>query len=164
MLIAIFADIHANRQAFSACLAQAREHGAERIVLLGDYVGYGADPEWTVTPSWTSSSEAPWPSSATTTMRSGAPASNSNAEAQVAIEWTRGQLERRSGGFSRTCRSRWRTTIASTCIPKRAIPRAGLCDHGRGWLPAASTRHPRTSPSAATSTGRRSIACRRRRR
>ena len=23
--------------------------GAERIVLLGDYVGYGADPEWTVT-------------------------------------------------------------------------------------------------------------------
>ena len=49
MLIALFADIHANRQAFSACLAQAREQGAQRIVLLGDYVGYGADPEWTVT-------------------------------------------------------------------------------------------------------------------
>ena len=48
MLIAMFADIHANRQAFSACLAQAREYGAERIVLLGDYVGYGADPEWAV--------------------------------------------------------------------------------------------------------------------
>jgi predicted phosphodiesterase len=47
--IALFADIHANRQAFEACLAAARRHGAERIVLLGDYVGYGADPEWTVT-------------------------------------------------------------------------------------------------------------------
>ena len=48
MRIAVFADIHANRQAFAACLAQAREFGAEGTVLLGDYVGYGADPEWTV--------------------------------------------------------------------------------------------------------------------
>ena len=45
----MFSDIHANRQAFSACLAQASDLGAEKIVLLGDYVGYGADPEWTVT-------------------------------------------------------------------------------------------------------------------
>jgi len=43
---AIFADIHANRQAFEACLKQARERDADSIVLLGDYVGYGADPEW----------------------------------------------------------------------------------------------------------------------
>ncbi len=48
MLIALFADIHANRQAFTACLARAREAGAQKIVLLGDYVGYGGDPEWTV--------------------------------------------------------------------------------------------------------------------
>ena len=48
MLIAMFADIHANRQAFDVCLLQARNLGAERTVLLGDYVGYGADPEWTV--------------------------------------------------------------------------------------------------------------------
>jgi predicted phosphodiesterase len=39
--IAIFADIHANREAFAACLAQARERGAPPAVLLGDYVGYG---------------------------------------------------------------------------------------------------------------------------
>ena len=49
MLIAIFADIHANKQAYNACLMQARDYGAERIVFLGDHVGYGADPEWTVT-------------------------------------------------------------------------------------------------------------------
>ena len=48
MLIALIADIHANRQAFTACLKQARGLGAEHIVLLGDYVGYGADPEWSV--------------------------------------------------------------------------------------------------------------------
>jgi len=46
--LAIFADIHANRQAFSACLDAARSRGAERMILLGDYVGYGADPEWSV--------------------------------------------------------------------------------------------------------------------
>src|SRR5437868_14596422 len=46
--LAIFADIHANRQAFSACLGAARARGAERMICLGDYVGYGADPEWTV--------------------------------------------------------------------------------------------------------------------
>ncbi len=48
MLFAVFADIHANRQAFSACLDFARARGAERVICLGDYVGYGADPEWTV--------------------------------------------------------------------------------------------------------------------
>ena len=48
MLLAFFADIHANRPAFAACLQAARARGAERIVLIGDYVGYGADPEWTV--------------------------------------------------------------------------------------------------------------------
>ncbi len=48
MRIALFADIHANRQAFAACLAHARGAGADRVALLGDYVGYGADPEWSV--------------------------------------------------------------------------------------------------------------------
>jgi len=42
------ADIHANREAFEACLADAEAHRAERIVFLGDYVNYGADPDWVV--------------------------------------------------------------------------------------------------------------------
>src|SRR4051794_15946403 len=46
--LAVFADIHANRQAFSACLEAARVRRAERIICLGDIVGYGADPEWAV--------------------------------------------------------------------------------------------------------------------
>lgn len=40
------ADVHANREALEACLAHADARGAARIVFLGDYVGYGADPEW----------------------------------------------------------------------------------------------------------------------
>jgi diadenosine tetraphosphatase ApaH/serine/threonine PP2A family protein phosphatase len=37
-------DIHANMQAFDACLAHARAQQAQRFVFLGDLVGYGADP------------------------------------------------------------------------------------------------------------------------
>jgi len=48
MLIALFADIHGNREALIACLADAERAGAERYVFLGDLVGYGADPVWVV--------------------------------------------------------------------------------------------------------------------
>ena len=44
MKLALLSDIHANIQAFEACLAHAREHGAQQFALLGDLVGYGADP------------------------------------------------------------------------------------------------------------------------
>jgi diadenosine tetraphosphatase ApaH/serine/threonine PP2A family protein phosphatase len=46
--IALFSDIHANREAFEACLADAEHRGFDRIGLLGDIVGYGADPSWAV--------------------------------------------------------------------------------------------------------------------
>jgi len=43
-MIALLADIHANLEALEACLAHAEGAGAKRFVLLGDLVGYGADP------------------------------------------------------------------------------------------------------------------------
>ena len=48
MRIALMADIHANREAFGACLTHARSQRVDRFVFLGDYVNYGADPEWVV--------------------------------------------------------------------------------------------------------------------
>lgn len=44
MKIALLSDIHANAQALQACLAHAREEGAQRFAVLGDLVGYGGDP------------------------------------------------------------------------------------------------------------------------
>lgn len=44
--IAILTDIHANREALTAVLADLEQRRAERIVILGDVVGYGPDPEW----------------------------------------------------------------------------------------------------------------------
>ncbi len=44
MKIALLADIHGNLQALEACLEHAAAHGARRLVVLGDLVGYGGDP------------------------------------------------------------------------------------------------------------------------
>ena len=44
MKLALISDIHANRQALQACLAHARQQGADQFAFLGDLVGYGADP------------------------------------------------------------------------------------------------------------------------
>ena len=92
MLLALFADIHANRQAFSACLDFARAHGAERFICLGDYVGYGADPEWTVETVMGLVEKGALAVRGNHDNAIGATAETMNAEAQAAIEWTRGRL------------------------------------------------------------------------
>ena len=48
MLTAILSDIHANREAFDAAMKAVAASGADRIVLLGDLVGYGPDPGYIV--------------------------------------------------------------------------------------------------------------------
>lgn len=40
----VISDIHANLEAFDAVMAEARPLGYEKVLLLGDLVGYGADP------------------------------------------------------------------------------------------------------------------------
>lgn len=92
MRIALFSDIHANREAFEACLAHAKDAGIDGVALLGDYVGYGADPEWCV-------------EQVVALKKAGAPAVAGNHDfavhtvipsfnpaAQATIEWTRNQL------------------------------------------------------------------------
>jgi diadenosine tetraphosphatase ApaH/serine/threonine PP2A family protein phosphatase len=44
MKLALLSDLHANRRALLACLDHARGMGATRFALLGDLVGYGAEP------------------------------------------------------------------------------------------------------------------------
>ena len=92
MLFAVFADIHANRQAFSACLDFARARGAERVICLGDYVGYGADPEWTVETVMGLVDSGAMAVRGNHDNAIGSTAESMNAEAQAAIEWTRGRL------------------------------------------------------------------------
>jgi predicted phosphodiesterase len=45
MKVAIISDIHGNRHAFEAVLADIADSAAEEVWCLGDLVGYGADPD-----------------------------------------------------------------------------------------------------------------------
>lgn len=92
MRLAIFADIHANRQAFSACLDVARARGAERFVCLGDVVGYGADPDWAVETVMDLVQDGAIAVIGNHDNAIGTPSETMNAQAQAAIEWTRGRL------------------------------------------------------------------------
>lgn len=40
----VLTDIHANMEGLEACLADAGRHGYDSILVLGDIVGYGPDP------------------------------------------------------------------------------------------------------------------------
>jgi len=44
----ILSDIHANAEALTAVLSRVRRKRFDRIVILGDFVGYGADPNQVV--------------------------------------------------------------------------------------------------------------------
>lgn len=48
MRLAILTDIHANREAFEAVLADLAIRKIDRLVFLGDIVGYGPDPGWCI--------------------------------------------------------------------------------------------------------------------
>jgi diadenosine tetraphosphatase ApaH/serine/threonine PP2A family protein phosphatase len=44
VLYAVLGDVHGNLQALQGVLADAESAGAERVLCVGDIVGYGADP------------------------------------------------------------------------------------------------------------------------
>lgn len=46
MRTAIITDIHGNREALESVLADIAQRSVDRIVCLGDIVGYGPDPAW----------------------------------------------------------------------------------------------------------------------
>jgi len=93
VLIALFTDIHGNREAFEACLAHAGRRTIDRYVFLGDYVGYGADPGFIVdTVRGFVARGAVALLGNHDSAAIGAP-ERMNDEATLAIEWTRRQLD-----------------------------------------------------------------------
>jgi diadenosine tetraphosphatase ApaH/serine/threonine PP2A family protein phosphatase len=93
MLIAILTDLHANREAVSACLAHAQLQGAGRYAFLGDLVGYGADPAWVVETVMDHVRRGAW---AVLGNHDFAVAQETRAkmheDARQAVDWTRSQL------------------------------------------------------------------------
>jgi diadenosine tetraphosphatase ApaH/serine/threonine PP2A family protein phosphatase len=92
VLLALFSDIHANRPAFAACLEAARARGAERLICLGDIVGYGADPEWSVDAVMEMVAQGGVAVRGNHDNAVAVASETMNAEAQAAVDWTRGRL------------------------------------------------------------------------
>jgi diadenosine tetraphosphatase ApaH/serine/threonine PP2A family protein phosphatase len=93
MRLALMADVHANREAFEACLADADARRADRLVLLGDHVNYGADPEWvvgTIMERVAKGTAVALLGNHDAAVAGRSPAMDSPAES--ALEWTRNQL------------------------------------------------------------------------
>jgi len=92
MLIALLADIHANREALEECLAHAQAHNAERCIFLGDLVNYGADPEWVIDRiiAYVSAGSVALLGNHDAAVRE--QRSSMDVPAQAAMEWTRVQL------------------------------------------------------------------------
>lgn len=99
MLIALLADIHANREAMSACLADAESANVDRYVFLGDFVGYGADPAWVVDRVATMGAAGAVVVRGNHDAAIGDPREGMVAEAQTAIDWTRSRLDNAQKGF-----------------------------------------------------------------
>jgi diadenosine tetraphosphatase ApaH/serine/threonine PP2A family protein phosphatase len=99
MRLALFSDIHANRQAFAACLEAARARGAERLICLGDVVGYGADPEWTVDTVTDLVANGAIALRGNHDNAIGTLSDSMNDDAQAAIDWTRSRLSAEQKAF-----------------------------------------------------------------
>lgn len=100
MKLALLADVHGNIEALEACLAHAETEGAEAYVLLGDLVGYGADPAAVVERVM---QLGPRVAAAVMGNHDAAAAGRGNEpmndEAQAAIDWTRPQLSPRHHAY-----------------------------------------------------------------
>jgi diadenosine tetraphosphatase ApaH/serine/threonine PP2A family protein phosphatase len=92
MRIALMTDIHANWRAFEACLEHARSLRVDRLVFLGDYVGYGPEPNEVVERVM---SETERGAIAVLGNHDQAVADTTESmvsDAEIAMAWTRGQL------------------------------------------------------------------------
>jgi predicted phosphodiesterase len=91
MRIAIFGDIHANLEAFEVVLADAREQGCTSYICLGDVVGYNANPRECL--EMVQALECPVVKGNHDDYASSDSSLESfNPLAEVAIQWTRDQL------------------------------------------------------------------------
>jgi diadenosine tetraphosphatase ApaH/serine/threonine PP2A family protein phosphatase len=102
MLLALITDVHANREALSACLAHAGQQQVEKYAFLGDMVGYGAEPAWVLQTVMDYVRQGSWAllgnhdAAVLQEDRQGM-----NPAAREVVEWTRAQLNEEQLDFIR---------------------------------------------------------------
>ncbi|MDE2428716.1 MAG: metallophosphoesterase family protein [Burkholderiales bacterium] len=123
MLIAFLTDLHANREAVSACLAHAERQNVTKYAFLGDLVGYGADPAWVMETVMDYVKRGAWvlmgnhDAGVLQDDRQGM-----NPVARQVVEWTRSQLSNEQLDFIRA-------------LPYRIESEDLLFVHANAWAP-----------------------------
>lgn len=92
MRIALLADIHANRLALEACLAHASSQGTDRLVFLGDYVGYGPQPSGVLDRIMAETARGAIAVAGNHDQSVANDRDTMTPDAETAMAWTRGQL------------------------------------------------------------------------
>lgn len=122
MLTALLSDIHGNREALTAVLAHLRASGADRIVILGDIVGYGADPLFCCDTVRALQAEGALVIRGNHDAAAAGQETEMGGLAQTAIEWTRDKI----GPDEKT----WLAQLPMSCDEPGV-----LFVHANGWSP-----------------------------
>ena len=92
MRIALMTDLHANWRAFEACLDHARPLHPDRLVFLGDFVGYGPEPTEVVERVMREVERGAIAVLGNHDQALAETRESMISDAEIAIAWTRGQL------------------------------------------------------------------------
>jgi diadenosine tetraphosphatase ApaH/serine/threonine PP2A family protein phosphatase len=92
MRIALMTDLHANWRAFEACLDHARSLHVDHLVFLGDYVGYGPEPNEVVERVMREVDHGAIAVLGNHDQALAETRESMISDAEIAIAWTRGQL------------------------------------------------------------------------
>ena len=99
MRLALLSDIHGNREAFEAVLADLAARRVDRIAVLGDVVGYGPDPAWCVDRVMDLAQQGALCVKGNHDSAIGTPSESMTAIAKAAIDWTRPLLTAQQAAF-----------------------------------------------------------------
>ena len=99
MKVAFLSDIHANIQAFDACLEHARAQETEQFAILGDLVGYGADPVAVVRQVQGLAAEGAWVVKGNHDAMAVSPPAQVSSVGETTAAWTHAQLDNEQREF-----------------------------------------------------------------
>ena len=99
MRIALISDIHANLPGLDACLGAAERLEADRLAFLGDFVGYGPDPEAVIDRVRPLVEEGAIAVLGNHDLGVLKPSKDMNSTAAQALAWTRAQLSEGAKSF-----------------------------------------------------------------
>lgn len=94
MRTAVLSDLHANREALEAVIEHLQTQAIDHYALLGDFVGYGADPAWVMerVRAWVDAGAIAVQGNHDLATVQGS-TSDMRLEPRQVIDWTRGRLD-----------------------------------------------------------------------